>query len=119
MHIEKPPLTSNVKIKDTGRSLLYLHENDVIHGDVKSVRLPTNPETGKPKGFGYVEFTDIEAAKKAYEGVSGTEIDGRPVRLDYSQPRDNNGGGRGGRGGGRGGARSGAIAEPQGKKMTF
>ena len=71
------------------------------YGDVKSVRLPTNPETGKPKGFGYVEFTDIEAAKKAYEGVSGTEIDGRPVRLDYSQPRDNNGGGRGGRGGGR------------------
>ena len=71
------------------------------YGEVKSVRLPTNPETGNPRGFGYVEYVDIESAKKAYEGLSGTEIGGRPVRLDYSQPRDNNGGGRGGRGGGR------------------
>ncbi|KAI0084189.1 hypothetical protein BDY19DRAFT_898821 [Irpex rosettiformis] len=72
-------------------------------GDIKSVRLPTDRDTGRPKGFGYVEFTDIEAAKKAFEGLSGQEIAGRAIRLDYSQPRDNDGGGRGGRGGFGGG----------------
>jgi nucleolin len=68
---------------------------------VKSVRLPTDRETGRPKGFGYVEFEDIDGAKKAFEATNGAEIDGRSVRLDYSQPRDSSGGG-GGRGGGRG-----------------
>ena len=64
------------------------------YGDVKSIRLPTDRETQRPKGFGYVEFTDIEAAKKAFEGANGQEIRGRNVRLDYSQPRsDNNAGG--------------------------
>lgn len=72
-------------------------------GEVKSVRLPTDRESGRPKGFGYVEFVDVDTAKKAFEGLAGTEIDGRSIRLDYSQPRDNNGGGRGGFGGGRGG----------------
>jgi len=76
---------------------------------VKSVRLPTDRETGRPKGFGYVEFEDIDGAKKAFESTNGAEIDGRSVRLDYSQPRDSSGGGRGGRGfgdrGGRGGGR--------------
>lgn len=70
---------------------------------VKSVRLPTDRDTGRPKGYGYVEFEDIEGAKKAFEASQGAEIDGRSVRLDYSQPRDGPGGGRGGRGGGRGG----------------
>lgn len=74
------------------------------YGDIKSVRLPTDRESGRPKGFGYVEFTDIEVAKKAYAGLVGTEIAGRAIRLDYSQPRDDSGGrggfgGRGGRGG--------------------
>lgn len=71
---------------------------------VKSVRLPTDRETGRPKGFGYVEFEDLDGAKKAFEGAAGAEIEGRNIRVDYSQPRDSSGGGgRGGRGGGRGG----------------
>ncbi|KAF8897135.1 hypothetical protein BD779DRAFT_1489072 [Infundibulicybe gibba] len=68
---------------------------------VKNVRLPTDRESGRPKGFGYVEFEDIEGAKKAYEAAAGAEIEGRAIRLDYSQPRDASGSG-GGRGGGRG-----------------
>ncbi|RDX40088.1 RNA-binding domain-containing protein, partial [Lentinus brumalis] len=106
------------------------------YGEVKSVRVPTDPESGRPRGFGYIEYSDIESAKKALEALSGTEINGRAIRLDYSQPRDNNGGGRGGRGGGRrgrggfgdrggrgggrgGSVRSGAVAEFQGTKKTF
>ena len=76
---------------------------------VKSVRLPTDRETGRPKGFGYVEFEDIDGAKKAFEAANGSEIEGRSIRLDYSQPRDSSGGGFGGGrgGGGRGGGRGG------------
>jgi nucleolin len=77
------------------------------YGDVKNVRLPKDYESQRPKGFGYVEFTDIEAAKKAFEGQQGQELDGRAVRIDYSQPRDDSGGGRGGFRGGRGGDRGG------------
>lgn len=72
------------------------------YGEVKSVRMPTDRDSGRPKGFGYIEFTDIEASKKAFEGASGSEIAGRVIRLDYSQPRDDSGGAGGGRGGRRG-----------------
>ncbi|KAG0695446.1 hypothetical protein DFH29DRAFT_266860 [Suillus ampliporus] len=71
------------------------------HGDVKSVRVPTDRETGRPKGFAYVEFSALEAAKTAHGQLQGYELDGRSLRLDFSQPRDSAGGG--GRGGGRGG----------------
>ena len=70
---------------------------------VKNVRLPTDRDTGKPKGFGYVEFEDVEGAKKAFDAMKGQELDGRAIRIDYSQPRDANAPRGGGRGGGRGG----------------
>jgi nucleolin len=92
------------------------------YGDVKSVRVPTDRESGKVKGFAYVEFSDIEASKKAFTGAQGVELQGRNLRLDYSQPREGwwwwwarwrrrerwigggfGGGGRGGFGGGSGG----------------
>ncbi|KAN0097894.1 hypothetical protein V8E55_002340 [Tylopilus felleus] len=72
------------------------------HGDVKSVRVPTDRDTGKPKGFAYVEFSDVGSAKKAHGALHGFELDGRAIRLDFSQPRDS-AGGRGGAQGGRGG----------------
>lgn len=73
------------------------------YGEVKSVRIPTDRESQKPKGFAYVEFIDINTAKKAFEGASGSQIDGRSIRLDYSQPRDGGAGGGGFGGGFRGG----------------
>ncbi|CAI2009995.1 hypothetical protein SEUBUCD650_0G04110 [Saccharomyces eubayanus] len=81
------------------------------HGEVVSVRIPTHPETEQPKGFGYVQYSSLDDAKKALDALQGEYIDNRPVRLDYSSPRPNNDGGRGGsrgfggRGGGRGGNR--------------
>lgn len=94
------------------------------HGDVKSVRVPTDRESGRPKGFAYVEYSDIESAKKAHTALAGYELDGRSLRLDFSQPRDDSaprggfgggrGGDRGGRGGGRGfgGDRGGRVSIP-------
>jgi nucleolin len=89
------------------------------YGDVKSVRVPTDRESGKMKGFGYVEFFDIELAKKAFQGVQNMELLGRNLRLDYSQPRDENGGGRGGhRGGGRGFGRGGGRGGFDGGRVS-
>ncbi|SMQ45975.1 unnamed protein product [Zymoseptoria tritici ST99CH_3D7] len=76
------------------------------HGTIKAVRLPTDRETGAPKGFGYVEMSSIEEAQAAFTALQGADIAGRPIRLDYAAERSNDGGdrgGRGGRGGGRGG----------------
>merc|ERR1712230_348704 len=74
------------------------------HGTVMGIRLPTDRETGAPKGFGYVTFASVEEAQGALEAMQGGYIKSRPVRLDYSQPRPQNDspGGRGGFGGGRG-----------------
>lgn len=69
------------------------------HGEVKAVRIPTDPGTGQMKGFAYVEFNAIEDATSAFEGMKGSSINGRPLRLDYAT----SGGGGGGRGRGRGG----------------
>ena len=82
------------------------------HGQVQSVRLPTDMESGQPKGFGYVTFGSIEDATTAMQQMSGAVIEGRPIRLDFAGPRPERGGDRGGRGGrggfdrgGRGGGR--------------
>ena len=60
--------------------------------------MPTDRESGRPKGFGYVQFGDQATATKAFEGAQGKELEGRNLRLDYSTPKDSSGGG--GRGGG-------------------
>ena len=112
-----------------------IHEMFGSSGSVMGIRLPTDPESGRPKGFGYVQYSSIDEARQAYNDLNGADLNGRPVRLDYSSPRPSNGGGgRGGRGGGRGGARggrgggrgggappsrSGGITEFKGTKMTF
>lgn len=86
------------------------------YGNVISCRLPTHPDTQQPKGFGYVQFGSVDEAKAALEALNGEYLEGRPCRLDFSAPRDNNNGGgfgggnrggRGGFGGGRGGGRGG------------
>lgn len=76
------------------------------HAPVSAVRIPTDRDSGQPKGFAYVEFGSIEEATTAFEGMKGASINGRSIRVDYatSKPR-NEEGGRGGFGGGRGGGR--------------
>jgi nucleolin len=86
-------------------------------GQVTGVRMPTDRETGRLKGFAYVEFGSVEDASKALESLNEREVDGRNLRLDFAgaKPQNNGGGdfggrgGRGGRGGfgGRGGSRGG------------
>lgn len=81
-------------------------------GSILGIRLPTDPESGRPKGFGYVQFSSVDEARQAHSDMQGQELEGRSLRLDFSTPRPSNGergggrggfGGRGGRGGPRGG----------------
>jgi cold-inducible RNA-binding protein len=78
------------------------------HGEVISVALPTDRETGRPRGFGFIEMSNEDAAK-AIRALDGQDFDGRALRVNEAEPRENRGGGGGGgfgggnRGGGGGG----------------
>ena len=81
-------------------------------GEIQSVRLPTDRDTGEMKGFAFVEYGSVEEATAAIEGMKGQYVDGRPIRLDFTTPRaggDRRGGFGGGdrRGGFGGGDRGG------------
>jgi len=81
------------------------------HGTVHSVALINDRETGRPRGFGFVEMDD-DAAMTAIQAIDGHELDGRALRVNEAQDRPRGGGGgggggRGGFGGGGGGGRSG------------
>jgi RNA recognition motif-containing protein len=73
------------------------------HGEVISVSLPVDRETGRPRGFGFVEM-EKEAAQKAIRALDGADFGGRNLRVNEAQPREQRGGGGGGgRGFGGGG----------------
>jgi RNA recognition motif-containing protein len=81
------------------------------HGAVESVALPADRETGRPRGFGFVEMPQAEATK-AIEALNGFSMGGRQLRVNEAQdrprgPRPGGGGFRPGGGGGGGGFRSG------------
>ena len=73
-------------------------------GEVESVRIITDRDTGRSRGFGFVEMSE-ENAEKAISQFNGTELDGRALTINEARPRVNRdgGGGGGGGGGGRGG----------------
>jgi cold-inducible RNA-binding protein len=80
-------------------------------GEVNSVALPTDRETGRPRGFGFVEMGNDDAAK-AIQTLDGTDFGGRRLNVNEAKPREprsggGGGGGYGGGGGGGGGYRGG------------
>ena len=73
------------------------------YGEIVSCSLPKDRETGRPRGFGFVEMED-EDAKKAIAALDGQPLGGRALRVNEAQPREaRGGGGYGGGGGNRGG----------------
>ena len=73
-------------------------------GTVQSAQVIEDRETGRSKGFGFVEMGTDQEAQAAIQGLNGKEQDGRPLKVNEAQPREERGGGgRGGRGGGYGG----------------
>ena len=86
-------------------NLSYSSTEDAIrplfeaHGEVTSVRLVTDRDTGRPRGFGFVEMANDEEARAAMSALDGQELDGRNLKVNEARPREDRGGG-GGRGGG-------------------
>jgi len=69
-------------------------------GRVESTKLISDRDTGRSKGFGFVEMSTDAEAKAAIDGLDGTDYDGRPVKVNEARPQqDRSGGGGGGRGG--------------------
>ena len=56
-------------------------------GEVSFVRIVTDRETGRSRGFGFVEFTSVEDAKSAKEAMEGKEIEGRELKIDFAQEK--------------------------------
>ena len=75
-------------------------------GEVREVSVPTDRETGQPRGFAFVTMGNAQAATTAIDKLNGAMLDGRALRVNEAQERPaRSGGGGGGRGGGGGGGR--------------
>ena len=82
------------------------------HGTVQSAEVIQDRDTGRSKGFGFVQMGSDQEAQAAISALNGQEVDGRALTVNEATPREDRGGGgggggRGGYGGGGGGGRSG------------
>ena len=83
-------------------------QEDVIelfapYGEVVNCSLPLERDTGRKRGFAFVEMADPELETQAIDGLQGAELMGRALRINKAEPRSGGGGGGGGYGGGGGG----------------
>ena len=78
--------------------------NDVFkeYGTVTRVHLPSDRETGRPRGFAFVEMETEQEETKAIDALDGAEWMNREMKVNKAKPREDRGGGKGGYGGGGG-----------------
>src|SRR6266545_158276 len=90
----------NLTWSATADDLLALFQE---HGKVTRAQVITDRETGRSRGFGFVEMDNDAEAQKAIDALNGTDYKGRPLTVNEAKPREDRGGGGGGAGaGGRG-----------------
>ena len=78
-----------------------LSEKFAACGTVESVKLITDRDTGRSKGFGFIEMASDSEAQGAIKKLNSTDYDGRPMKVNEAKPQEKRGdGGRGGYGGG-------------------
>ncbi len=65
------------------------------HGTVERLALINDRDTGRPRGFGFVEMSNADASR-AMQALNGTDFDGRPLKVNEAQDRERSGGNRGG-----------------------
>ena len=58
------------------------------HGEVASCRIPLDRETGRSRGFGFVEMPDDEAAQRAIDALNESDLQGRQIRVNEARPRE-------------------------------
>jgi RNA recognition motif-containing protein len=91
----------NLSFKTTDQTLRAAFE---AFGQVASAQVVLDRETGRSRGFGFVEMPNDDEARKAIEGMHGKQFEGRDLTVNEAKPREaGGGGGRGGWGGGGGG----------------
>ena len=88
--------------EDTVRSLFEQY------GTVERVSIVTDRDTGRAKGFGFVEMTGDAEAERAISSLNGQELDGRNLTINEARPKEDRGGGGFGGGRGNGGGGGGA-----------
>ena len=66
------------------------------HGTVQSVQVIMDRDTGRSKGFGFVEMDNGDDAKTAMDALNGQEVEGRKLTVNEARPREERGGARGG-----------------------
>ena len=64
------------------------------YGEVKTVNIIKDRDTGRSRGFGFVEMRDHQAGQQAIEGLNLSQIAGRAMTVNEARPRENRGGGR-------------------------
>jgi RNA recognition motif-containing protein len=74
----------NLNYGTTDEALRELFEQ---HGDVVSAQVVTDRETGRSRGFGFVEMNDDEAGRRAIEALDKQVFDGRTLTVDQARPR--------------------------------
>jgi RNA recognition motif-containing protein len=92
----------NMSFKTTEAELRQLFEG---YGAVDKVSVITDRETGRPRGFAFVEMANQAEGQAAIAALNGKEVEGRALTVNEARAREDRGGGgfRGGRGGGGGG----------------
>ena len=80
----------NLSFEATEDQLLSLFEE---HGDVLKVNIVTDRDTGRPRGFGFVEMADANQGRAAIEQINGREVGGRSLTVNEAKPRVARGGG--------------------------
>ena len=78
------------------------------YGAVESVNIITDRDTGRPRGFAFVEMPETRDAQNAIQQLNGAELNGRALNVNEARPKPAGGGGGYGGGGGRGGGRGGS-----------
>ena len=89
----------NLDLGATDSSIRAMFER---YGAVERVNLVTDRDTGRPRGFAFVEMTNTEDADRAIAGLNGTDFEGRALNVNEARPKGSGGGGSRGNGGGSG-----------------
>ena len=90
----------------TREELLLALNMYLTYGEVSSARVIQDRESGRSRGFGFVEMSDGSQAEAAIQALNGKDFNGRPLTVNEAKPREDRrggGGGGGGYGGGGGG----------------
>jgi cold-inducible RNA-binding protein len=89
----------NLSFQTTESDLRALFEP---YGQITRVHMAMDRETGRARGFGFVEMANDEDAKKAIAALDGKDVGGRNVKVNEARPKENSGAPRGNRGGSSG-----------------